>query len=220
MRPTPSRFAVEISRQEDRTYTATTFTIQSGPTPAEQIQWAAVINPPKSQILVSLPLDSPPASFLNYLDFQTIYYPNWDAVRSQVAPLPVEPDPSTLPREGYIIRLSGADVRGLSRMLNLTQTVRSRLPRLRFSIRPHPQFNLAKMLLRSIGSSVGFNNIHKIKVCGNKIFFFITCATTSETAQTLTNITSIYQTILLQLRREDFISEKVVRTIIIHRIRS
>ena len=220
MRPTPSRFAVEISRQKDRTYTATTFAIQSGPTPAEQVQWAAVINPPKSQIFVSLPLDSPPASFLNYLDFQTIYYPNWDAVRSQLDPLPVEPDPSTLPREGYVIRLSGADVRGFSRMLNLVQTVRSRLPRLRFSIRPHPQFNLAKMLLRSIGSSVGFNNIHKVKVCGDRIFFFITCATTAETAQILTTITSIYQTILLHLRREDFISEKTTKTIIIHRSRS
>jgi hypothetical protein len=220
MRPTPSRFAVEISRQEDRTYTATTFTIQSGPTPSEQVQWAATINPPKSRTFVALPLESPPASFLNQLDFQTIYYPNWDAVRSQVAPLPVEPDPSALPREGYIVRLSGADVRGFSRMLNLAQTIRSRLPRLRFSIRPHPQFNLAKMLLRSIGSAVGFSNIHKIKVCGDRIFFFITCATTAETAQILTTITSIYQTVLLQLRREDFISEKVARTIIIHRRRS
>jgi hypothetical protein len=216
MQPSPSQFSVEVNWNE-RTYTDDGFNIQSGPSPSAQPSWGAAVVPHYTKLAITLPLESAPASFLNKTDFSSIYYPNWEAVKSQAAPATVSPNPANLPQEGYIVRVSGADERGFSKMLALAQSLRNRFPRLRFTIKPHPQFNYAKMLVRSIGRAVGFNNFQKAKLCGDKVFLFVTCAVTADTAQTLTTIISLYHNISMSVQRENFLPSKQLKTVIIHR---
>lgn len=216
MQPSPSQFSVEVNWNK-RTYTVDGFNIQSGPPPSAQPTWSAAVVPHNTKLTVTLPLESAPASFLNKTDFNSIYYPNWEAAKSQSTPAPVRPNPSVLPQEGYIAHVSGADERGLNKMLTLSQSLRNRFPRLRFSIKPHPQFNYARMVVLSIGRAVGFNNFQKVKLCGNNVFLFITCAMTMDTAQTLTTILSMYNSITMSVQRENVIPNKQLKTIIIHR---
>jgi len=216
MYPSPSQFSVEL-HWDERLYTVDGHRLLSGPAPAEAPTWAAAVAPHRTTLTISLPLESAPLSFINKTDFSSIYYPNWEAIKSQVSPADVEPDPSVLPSEGYIIRISGADERGFNKMLGLASALRTKFPRLKISIRPHPQFNLAKLLVRSIGRVVGFNNFQKAKVCGDKVFIFITCAVGMDTAQILTSIMSMYHNISMSIRRENFLPSKEVKVVVIHR---
>lgn len=219
MPPYPSQFLVEISPiNEKRIYTKDGFIFQSGSTPSSQPVWSAMLSPHRSRILINLPMEGAPANILNKTDFASIYFPNWGAVKSQAMNNPVKPSAQNLPREGYTVYVSGADERGLSKMLAIAQNLRARFPRLHVSVRPHPQYNHAKMIVRSIGQAVGFNNFQKAKVCGDKLFIFITCAVSAETAQILTSILSIYNNISVAVQRENFMPTKELKTIVMHRL--
>jgi len=197
--------------------TSTKIRLRVEETPAKNEKWCATSIPPQMEGALLIPLESAPVIRVRKSDLFVNYFPNWEAVRSQWVFPPVIPTSLSLPTEGYKITVAGMTMKSLDRMVSNANRLRTLFARSRMFTVMYSEQNLSKLLHIQLGTEFGFNNIGKIKVCGDTIFILLTCATTPNLGIVMHLVGERLRNALEILRRLVGLGAYQIKVIAIHR---